>query len=189
MTATAPNAATLRVSETEHRAHDKLRQGWLDGHVVVHVDFNHLNRGNSPVHNFADNMAPLAVMVIGSLMLLVSVGMAAGAVALVLTCLIYIFLVRPWAARRLRLRVEAMVMDTPEGLKQLWALGGLALGLRTRPKVGVTAPKGSWSRWAEENVPEKYVPAFTGVPEHTNASAPAFDGAEVFPPGRQDIHP
>ncbi|SDH59649.1 hypothetical protein [Roseospirillum parvum] len=169
------------VTPEERKLHLRLSEAWTDGHLEVHADYNHLNRAGSPVYSVQENAAPLVLLLAIALLVLFAVGLAAGTMVLIFNSLVFVFLIRPWLAHRLRQRAIAQAMNSPEGLKRLWAVGGIAMNLKGRPNAGVAAPTGDWARFAKFGVPQRTMPRFVGTPPRDSAP---YEEPKPTPPPR-----
>src|SRR5580658_3985698 len=92
---------TKPVEKKRDRAlYARLIESYQADRVGIFVDFDRLNNPRSPVWNPWENVGPLLLVLIGSLVLMFFVNLLLGTAAMVLGVLFYLFVMRPWIAQR-----------------------------------------------------------------------------------------
>ncbi|MBK1663210.1 hypothetical protein CKO38_09840 [Rhodospirillum rubrum] len=177
-----PSAAQLRARalakakqlERDRALHERMRVAHDNGLITFYTNFHHLNRGGSPVFSVTDNMVPLLSLLLISVGLLF-VSIFAGLGALIFTSIAYLFLLRPWIARRLRERTIRKMMESPHNWTVLWQFGGIVITLASNPRIGCAAPGSDWRAIARNFVAQAQGPGL-GIDEHD--ARPFTDGPQ-----------
>ncbi|MCF8482981.1 MAG: hypothetical protein K9H25_21360 [Rhodospirillum sp.] len=141
--------AKSKAFERDMGFHDRIRAAHETGQIHIYTNFPHLNRGGSPVFSAGDNVAPLLFLILSSVVLLF-VHVILGLVGLVVSVIIYLMVIRPWIANRLRDRTVRKMMANLYNWRQLWAFGGIVITLADNPRVGCTAPDSDWRAMARK---------------------------------------
>ncbi len=118
----------------------------------VAVDFKKHNSTASPLFSPWENIVPLVVLVLGSLLfMLTTQALLAGTLGLLVSVAIYLFAARPWAAHRLYLRLTKYLFRDLTAFKYLWKQGGFSLLWLAYPNDVCHAPAGNWRHFAERH--------------------------------------
>lgn len=138
--AAAENRKQRMEKEFDYRV---LQHGVSSGRLKIFTDFRVFNQGHSPTYSPWDNVAPLLVLVLLSLALLVLVGIIVGVLALLLSVVLYAFLIRIWVMHRLHERTRQAMMQNLYNWELLWGMGGVVLA-NERTGQMCHAPGGNW---------------------------------------------
>ncbi len=130
-----------------------LQHGISSGRLKVYTDFRVFNQGRSPTYSPWDNVAPLLMMVLISLGLLVVVEIIVGVLALLLSVVLYAFLIRLWVMHRLHERTRAAMMQNLFNWDLLWNMGGVILA-NERTGQMCHAPSGNWRAFVSNGLPD-----------------------------------
>lgn len=141
----------------DQELHHRLVTAHDNGQVVIFTNFEHLNRGGSPVFSVFDNVGPLLFMILGSVALLFT-SLLVGVGTLLASALFYIFAVRPWIARRLRERTVDQMLSGLPAWRRLWRFGGVVVALTSNPRIGCAAPHSDWRSLARKFVADRQGP-------------------------------
>lgn len=141
---------TRQEKEFDYRV---LQHGISSGRLKVYTDFRVFNQGRSPTYSPWDNVAPLLLMVLISLGLLVVVGIIVGVLALLLSVVLYAFLIRLWVMHRLHERTRVAMMQNLFNWELLWNMGGVVLA-NERTGQMCHAPGGSWRTFVGNGLPD-----------------------------------
>lgn len=141
----------------DQELHTRLCTAHDNGQIIIYTNFQHLNRGGSPVFSVFDNVGPLLMMILLGLAIMFY-SMLAGVGALLIATLFYIYAVRPWIARRLRDRTVAVMLSNVYAWRALWRFGGVVVTLTSNPRIGCAAPESDWRSLARRFVAERQGP-------------------------------
>lgn len=130
-----------------------LQAAYNAGRLKVHVDYRPHLRNHSPVYNPWEHLVPLLFLILVSLAILIFEGVLAGTIALVMTAAVYVALIRPFVADRVRTRATALCMYNRRNFNILWDMGGVAITMADRPDLGCTAPA-DWRIFVRDHVPD-----------------------------------
>ena len=119
--------------------------------IDLFIVFDKLNRQGSPVFNPWDNLAPLLILMLGSLAVLLSLGVIAGIVCMTLAIPVYIFFIRFWVVQRLRHRLIRLALHDVRHFQACWRFGGFALVL-VNSKEACLAPDGDWRKFVRRHL-------------------------------------
>ncbi|WP_142849372.1 hypothetical protein [Telmatospirillum sp. J64-1] len=160
--------------QQDEKLHKALRLAHDDRRLALYVDFDALNRQGSLVYNPWEYILPLLFLLLGSLALLLSMGMIIGLVAMFLAVLAHFFVINHLIAWRLRQRTIALAFGSVEGWKMMWERGGIAVALVHQPGISCLAPSGDWRRFAQTYLPdaEEYSRMNTPPPQQPPAPPP-----------------
>ncbi|WP_413204536.1 hypothetical protein [Rhodospirillum sp. A1_3_36] len=139
----------MKALERDMGFHERIRVAHETGLIHIYTNFNHLNRGGSPVFSVVDNLVPLLILILISVALLF-IHFLLGIVGLVASVILYVMVIRPWIATRLRDRTVQKMMSDLHQWRQLWAFGGIVITLAQNPRVGCTAPDSDWRAMARK---------------------------------------
>ena len=154
--------------------------------VGIFVDFDRLNNPRSPVWNPWENIAPLLIVLVGSLALMFFVNLLLGTATMVLGVLFYLFVMRPWIAQRLYRRAIAAATENLHNWNLLWKLGGLVIALNYMNKTRCVSPDGDWRAFVTRYLPEMEL---EGVDIYNSFRSPTSDEDKTKEaPRYQDIH-
>src|SRR3954462_8035674 len=131
----------------------RLVESYQADRIGIFVDFDRLNNPRSPVWNPWENIAPLLVILIGSLAVLFFM-MLVGIAAMVLGVLFYLFIMRPWIAQRVYRRAIDAATENLHNWNLLWKMGGLVITLNYMNKTRCVAPDGDWRAFVTRYLPE-----------------------------------
>jgi len=120
-----------------------LQHGMSSGRLKIFTDFGTFNQGHSPTYSPWDNVAPLLIMVLISLAMLVVIDIIVGVLALVLSVVLYAFLIRIWVMHRLHERTQHAMMQNLNNFEVLWGMGGVILANERNGQM-CHAPSGNW---------------------------------------------
>jgi hypothetical protein len=121
-----------------------------------------LNHPHSPVFNPWDNVAPLLALILGSLFVMMVHKLLWGTLALLASCGVYLFVVRPWVAMRLHSRLVGLLLRDLATFKYLWNNGGVSLVWAGYPPDVCHSPKGDWQKFAERHAKPLALPGSQG---------------------------
>jgi hypothetical protein len=138
-----------------------------------------LNQPNSPLFNPWDNVAPLLVLILGSLFVMMVYKLLWGTLALLAACVLYLFVVRPWVAWRLHTRLVALLLRDLATFKYLWKMGGVSLVWAGYPPDFCHGPKGDWQKFAERHAKPLALPGF-------GEEGSGEDGGDGLTPGPRE---
>lgn len=148
-----------RVSKEEKTLHDRLRAAHERNLITVYTDFQRLNAPDSPVFNPWEAVGPLLALLLFSLFILLTAGLIAGTVALVLSVMLFAVGIKPWMEHQLRHRAIVSLMRDPRTLTLLWAYGGVGISLADQPRTVCAAPDGNWRNFVRRHLPDtEHVP-------------------------------
>ncbi len=137
--------------------HERLSTAHANGQIDIYTNFTHLNRGGSPVFSVMDNTAPLLLLLLLGVALLF-INIVAGLGTLLFSAVLYLFVIRPWIARRLHDRTVRMMMLNLHNMQVLWRFGGIVMTLVENPRAGCTAPDSDWRAIARRFVATRQGP-------------------------------
>lgn len=133
----------------DYKLHERLTEAYMADRIRIQVDFMRLNRKGSPVFDPWENVLPLLVLILGSLMVM-PFNLVAGTLVLIGSMFAFAFLVRPWIARRLRDRTIENMLKNAHNWQVIWSYGGIVVTLTNNPRIGVIAPVGNWRAFARQ---------------------------------------
>lgn len=131
----------------------RLIESYQADRIGIFVDFDRLNRPRSPVWNPWENIAPLLVILIGSLAIMFFM-MLLGIAVMVLGVMFYLFIMRPWIAQRVYRRAIDAATENLHNWNLLWKIGGLVITLNHMNKTRCVAPEGDWRAFVTRYLPE-----------------------------------
>ncbi len=132
----------------------RLVESYQADRVSIFVDFDRLNHPRSPVWNPWENIAPLLIILIGSLTLVVFFHLLLGTATMVLGVIFYLFMLRPWIAQRVYRRAIDAAVENLHNWNLLWRMGGLVITLNYMNKTRCVAPDGDWRAFVTRYLPE-----------------------------------
>jgi hypothetical protein len=132
----------------------RLVESYQADRVSIFVDFDRLNAPKSPVWNPWENVAPLLIILVGSLALMFFGNLLLGTATMVLGVLFYLFVMRPWIAQRVYRRAIEAATENLHNWNLLWKLGGLVIALNYMNKTRCVAPDGDWRAFVTRYLPE-----------------------------------
>jgi hypothetical protein len=138
----------------EQELHARLRAAHERNLLTIYTDFGRLNATGSPVFNPWQAAVPLAFLLLLSLFVLLSAGLIAGTVALVLSVAVFAVAIRPWLEYRIRQRAIVVLMRDAKTMNLLWAYGGVGISLAGQPRTVVAAPDGNWRNFVRRHLPD-----------------------------------
>ncbi|MQX35870.1 hypothetical protein [Roseospira navarrensis] len=133
----------------DYRLHERLIEAYTANRITIHIDFTRLNRTGSPVFNPWENVVPLLVLLLASVVVM-TLDLVAGTLVLIGAMFAYAFFVRPWIAKRLRDRTIESMLRNAHNWQVIWSLGGVVVTLTANPRIGVVAPAGNWRAFARQ---------------------------------------
>ncbi|MBL8628266.1 MAG: hypothetical protein JNM81_01465 [Rhodospirillaceae bacterium] len=150
------NANTKPPSEKkrDRALYARLVESYQADRIGVFVDFDRLNHPKSPIWSPWENVAPLLVLLIGSMTVMFTVDLLLGTAVMVLGVFIYLFLIRPWISQRVYRRAIEAAMDNLHNWNILWRLGGLVITLNYMNKTRCVSPDGDWRAFVTRYLPE-----------------------------------
>ena len=135
----------------------RLVESYHADRIGIFIDFDRLNHPRSPVWNPWENVAPMLVVLLGSLSLMFFVNLLLGTAAMVLGVFFYLFVVRPWISQRLYRRAISAATENLHNWNLLWKHGGLVITLNYMNKTRCVAPDGDWRAFVTRYLPEMEV--------------------------------
>ncbi|MBL8643121.1 MAG: hypothetical protein JNK21_04240 [Rhodospirillaceae bacterium] len=132
----------------------RLVESYQADRVGVFVDFDRLNHPKSPIWSPWENVAPLLILLIGSITVMFTVDLLLGTAIMVLGVFIYLFMIRPWISQRVYRRAIEAAMDNLHNWNILWKLGGLVITLNYMNKTRCVSPDGDWKAFVTRYLPE-----------------------------------
>jgi hypothetical protein len=132
----------------------RLVESYQADRIGIFVDFDRLNHPRSPVWDPWENIGPLLLILLGSLVVMFFVHLLIGTALMVLGVLFYLFFVRPWIAQRLYRRALDAATDNLHNWGILWRLGGLVIALNYMNKTRCVSPDGDWRAFVTRYLPE-----------------------------------
>ena len=164
----------------------RLIESYQADRIGIFVDFDRLNHPKSPVWNPWENIAPLLVILIGSLAVMFFM-MLLGIAVMVLGVLFYLFIMRPWIAQRVYRRSIDAATENLHNWNLLWKMGGLVITLNYMNKTRCVAPDGDWRAFVTRYLPEMEV---DGTEIYNAFRAPNTDEEKNKdkPSRYQDVH-
>src|SRR3954468_5469045 len=132
----------------------RLIESYQADRIGIFVDFDRLNHPRSPVWNPWENIAPLLIVLAGSLALMFFVNLLLGTATMVLGVLFYLFVMRPWIAQRVYRRAIDAATENLHNWNLLWKQGGLVITLNYMNKTRCVAPDGDWRAFVTRYLPE-----------------------------------
>lgn len=148
-----------RISKEEKALHDRLRTAHERNLITVYTDFQRLNAPDSPVFNPWEAAGPLLALLLFSVFILLTGGVIAGTIALVLSVLLFAVGIKPWMEHQLRHRSVITLMRDPKTMAVLWAYGGVGISLADQPETVCAAPEGNWRNFVRRHLPDtEHVP-------------------------------
>ena len=136
----------------EKMHHDTLREAYDENLIRFFVDFKRLNKIGSPVYDPWENVLPLLFLILGSLIVLLFQGVIMGTLALLIAMALFVLMVRPYMAARLKKRTETYMLKSPEHWDKVWKVGGVAVTLNHMSSIGCVAPTGNWKVFTRDNL-------------------------------------
>jgi hypothetical protein len=134
----------VAVSAEEAMAFAALKRALADGRVLAFTDPRVVNKPHSPAYSPTDVYAPPLVLFGASVTLLISFGVLQWIAAMMCVTFLWAFVQPPIVRWRAKLRARRIAFATPEGLKLMWSIGGMAVMLKDWPDRICVAPKGDW---------------------------------------------
>src|ERR1043165_1844574 len=96
------NAPSKGTEKKRDRAlYARLIESYQADRIGIFVDFDRLNHPKSPVWNPWENIAPLLIVLLGSMGIMFFINLLLGTASMVLGVFFYLFVVRPWISQRL----------------------------------------------------------------------------------------
>ena len=132
----------------------RLVESYHADRISIFVDFDRLNAPRSPVWSPWENIAPLLIILIGSMSLMFFVHLMIGTLTMLLGVLFYLFVMRPWIAQRVYRRSIEAATENLHNWNLLWKLGGLVITLNYMNKTRCVAPDGDWRAFVTRYLPE-----------------------------------
>lgn len=143
-----------RVSKEEQNLYDRLKAAHERNLITVYTDFSRLNAPESPVFNPWEAVGPLLALLMFSLFILLTGGLIAGTVALVLAVLLFAVGIRPWIEHQVRHRAIVWLVRDVKTFQILWAYGGIGISLADQPQTVCAAPDGNWRNFVRRYLPD-----------------------------------
>lgn len=128
----------------DQKLHEALRLAILAGRVALKTDPLHLHKPDSPLYVSWDHLAPLLVLMGGSLAALLLGGLALGLAVMTLAILAYIFGIKWWIGLRVQRHALDAMLRNPYNWTTVWDYGGVAVVLRGEVEIACIAPGGDW---------------------------------------------
>ena len=151
MNTTAPKPGSEK--KRDRALYARLIESYQADRIGIFVDFDRLNHPRSPVWNPWENIAPLLVILIGSLAIMFFM-MMLGLAVMVLGVFFYLFIMRPWIAQRVYRRSIDAATENLHNWNLLWKMGGLVITLNHMNKTRCVAPDGDWRAFVTRYLPE-----------------------------------
>ncbi|MHB1206281.1 MAG: hypothetical protein ACYCZX_11975 [Rhodospirillaceae bacterium] len=164
----------------------RLIESYQADRVGIFVDFDRLNHPKSPVWNPWENIAPLLVILFGSLVVMFFM-MLLGIAVMVLGVLFYLFIMRPWIAQRVYRRAIDAATENLHNWNLLWKMGGLVITLNYMNKTRCVAPDGDWRAFVTRYLPEMELDG-TEVYNAFRSGGAEEDKGKEKPSRYQDVH-
>lgn len=139
-------------AQDDMEMHERLRAAILTDRVQFFTDARMLDYQGSPVHNPWDHLGPLLVLMLLALVVLLSMGVALGIIAMTLCVLIHFLGTRHVVSWVVRGRAKKYMLESVGQWNQLWYLGGIALVMPDSPEPPCLAPRGDWRRFVHRNL-------------------------------------
>ncbi len=131
-------------------AHEALKQAYAVGKIVFFTDSRVLARPGSPLYSVLEVFVPPLVLMAGSLTLLFAFGLLEWIIALVLILAYQLYGAPQIVNWRVHRRAIDAILRNPHNLQVLWAMGGLAIGLKDWPEQSCVSPQGDWRAFCAE---------------------------------------
>lgn len=165
-------------AQDDMEMHERLRAAILTDRVQFFTDARMLDYQGSPVHNPWDHLGPLLVLMLLALVVLLSMGVALGIVAMTLCVLIHFLGTRHVVSWVVRGRAKKYMLESVGQWNQLWYLGGIALVMPDSTEPPCLAPRSDWRRFVHRNLNDDVrLPPAAAEPEE-----PTPDIAPITPP-------
>ncbi len=150
------DASTPKAGERkrDRALYSRLVESYQADRVSIFVDFDRLNALRSPVLSPWENIAPLLIILGGSLGLMFFINLLLGTATMVLGVLFYLFVMRPWIAQRVYRRAIEAATENLHNWNLLWKIGGLVITLNYMNKTRCVAPDGDWRAFVTRYLPE-----------------------------------
>lgn len=132
----------------------RLVESYQADRVGIFIDFDRLNHPKSPIWNPWENVAPLLILLIGSMTIMFAFDLLLGTALMVVGVFFYLFVVRPWIAQRVYRRAIDAATDNLHNWGILWKLGGLVVTLNYMNKTRCVSPDGDWRAFVTRYLPE-----------------------------------
>lgn len=154
---------------TDEMLFQGLKQAFEARKVDVVGDYRVLNQPSSYVYSAWDNVAPLLLLLVASLVVMIVFKLLAGIVALLVAVALYVVGVRTWVANRLHGRLSRLLFRDLTAFNVLWRGGGFSLlWIGPQPEL-CRAPEGNWRYFAERHT----MTAALAAPEGEEDGVPA----------------
>jgi hypothetical protein len=164
----------------------RLIESYQADRIGIFVDFDRLNHPKSPVWNPWENIAPLLVILFGSLAVMFFM-MLLGIAVMVLGVLFYLFIMRPWIAQRVYRRAIDAATENLHNWNLLWKMGGLVITLNYMNKTRCVAPDGDWRAFVTRYLPEMELDG-TEIYNAFRSGGAEDDKTKDKPSRYQDVH-
>ena len=132
----------------------RLVESYQADRISIFVDFDRLNAPRSPVWSPWENIAPLLIILLGSMALMFFINLILGTATMVLGVLFYLFVMRPWIAQRVYRRAIEAATENLHNWNLLCKIGGLVITLNYMNKTRCVAPDGDWRAFVTRYLPE-----------------------------------
>lgn len=175
---TNANAKPPSEKKRDRALYARLVESYQADRIGVFVDFDRLNHPKSPIWSPWENVAPLLVLLIGSMTVMFTVDLLLGTAIMVLGVFIYLFLIRPWISQRVYRRAIEAAMDNLHNWNILWRLGGLVITLNYMNKTRCVSPDGDWRAFVTRYLPEMEMEGLDAY-NAFNAQARQADDKEI----------
>lgn len=171
-TASNPNSAANRAYEKkrDRALYARLIESYQADRVGIYVDFDRLNHPRSPIFNAWENVAPLLILLVGSLVIMFVIHLIVGTAVMVFSVLFYLFVVRPWISQRVYRRAIDAAVDNLHNWNILWKLGGLVLTLNFMNKTRCVSPDGDWRAFVTRYLPEMEIEGLEAYSQFNKAA-------------------
>ncbi|MBM3512405.1 MAG: ABC transporter ATP-binding protein [Alphaproteobacteria bacterium] len=177
-TPTAPKAGERK---RDRALYQRLIESYRADRIGIFVDFGRLNHPKSPVFSPWENVAPILVVVGGSIAMMFTLDLLIGTALLVAGIFVYLLAIRPWIAQRVYRRSLDAATDTLRNWNILWRLGGLVVTLNYMNKTRCVSPDGDWRAFVTRYLPEAEVEGLESLEQFskTNKQAGEKEGTRI----------
>lgn len=161
--------------------YQRLIESYRADRIGIFVDFDRLNHPKSPVFSPWENVAPILLVVGGSIAVMFAIDLLIGTALMVAGIFVYLLAIRPWIAQRVYRRTLDAATDNLRNWNILWRLGGLVVTLNYMNKTRCVSPDGDWRAFVTRYLPEAEVEGLDSLEQFTatNKLAGEKDGVRI----------
>lgn len=161
--------------------YQRLIESYHADRVGLFVDFDRLNHPKSPVWSPWENVAPVLIVLVGSMAVMFAINLLLGTALMVAGIFVYLLAIRPWIAQRVYRRTLDAATSNLHNWNLLWKLGGLVVTLNYMNKTRCVSPDGDWRAFVTRYLPEAEVEGLESIEQFTQTNRLSGDkeGARI----------